>query len=111
MKYKTTKKAMKEQYKNIICVSYCGLQTLLSHTNPFAYSTRTEDWACDYYYINSNTIISTGYAPIGNINTTYTTCQKYEKLANEIFNTTYDYEKRCELLNDLIEQFTQEITK
>ena len=33
MKYKTTKKAVNEGYKNKICVTYCGLQNLLCYEN------------------------------------------------------------------------------
>lgn len=65
IKYKTTKKAMKESYKTIIKIGYCDAQYLLKFENIIAYSTRVEGWSCDYYDIEG-ILISTGYAPIEN---------------------------------------------
>ena len=84
-KYKVTRKAMKESYGKIIGVSYCNLQYLLRFQEPFAYSTRAEGWACDYYDVDG-VLISTGYAPIDSKRTksTYDICRKYDEAARKI---------------------------
>ena len=107
MKYKTTRKEIKENY-TVLKVSYCGLQSLFNCIEPFAYSTRAEGWACDYYYIGDNIVVSTGYAPIGTpVN--YETCRKYEKRAEEIISRIWNYEERRDALDALIEEFIKEV--
>lgn len=49
MKFKTTQKEIRANYNKIICVPYCGLQTLLSYESPVAYTVRREGWAADIY--------------------------------------------------------------
>ena len=109
-KYKTTKKAIKENYNTIISVGYCDLQYLLKYQNAFAYSERSEGWACDYYNID-DTIISTGCSPINSRNSSsnYTIEKKYNDIARSIID---DYElsneekqdKVCDLLIGYIEE-------
>lgn len=67
MKLHTTRKQIREANMPIIAVGYCDMQTVFEvlGIEPFAYSTRAEGWACDYYEIEGKAIISTGYAPIG----------------------------------------------
>lgn len=65
MKREVTKNEIRRTEDRILCVTYCGLQNLLSSENAFAYSTRVEGWACDYYHIPRNICVSTGYSPIG----------------------------------------------
>ena len=67
MKLKATKKEMRDGYYYIMSVSYCSMQSLLREQTPFAYSTRTEGWACDYYDIEG-VLISEGYAPLASKN-------------------------------------------
>lgn len=108
MKFKVTRKAIKEDYSKVLCVSYCGLQSLLNCEEPFAYSTRAEGWACDYYDIGRGVVISTGYAPIGTpVN--YETCRKYEQKAEKIISNTWDYEERKSALTRLIADFREEV--
>lgn len=38
MKFKTTQKEIRANFNKIICVPYCGLQTLLSYESPVAYA-------------------------------------------------------------------------
>lgn len=64
MKFKTTQKAIKANYNTIICVPYCGLQTLLNYESPVAYTVRREGWAADIYDMCGGVAIVTGYAPI-----------------------------------------------
>lgn len=63
MKFKTTQKAIRANYNKIICVPYCGLQTLLNYENPVAYTIRHEGWAADIYDMGGGVAIVTGYAP------------------------------------------------
>ena len=49
MKFKTTQKAIKANYTNIICVGYCDLQHLLTYKTPIAYTVRREGWGADIY--------------------------------------------------------------
>lgn len=109
-KYKVTRKAMKESYDKIISVSYCNLQYLLKFQEPFAYSTRAEGWACDYYDIDG-VLISTGYAPIDSRRTksTYDICKKYDKAAREILCEYSSYEEQKEKINYLLMEYIKEV--
>ena len=109
-KERATKKEMKENYKYIISVSFCNLQTLLSCEDAFCYSDRAEGWACDYYKIDNNTIISTGYAPMGNIKASYDYCKYYEQLASKICNDRRikKFETKKAKLNELIQAFGEQ---
>ena len=112
MKRKVTRKEIRNSYKKIIKVGYCGLQYLLEYLEPFAYSTRAEGWACDYYFIDfkNDLVISTGYAPIGE-SIDYKIIDKYEKAASKIVNSFKPHEEKTETLNSLIEQFIEEAIK
>ena len=97
MKYKTTKKAIREMGDPVYCVGYANLQNLFRFVDPFAYSTRAEGWACDYYSVG-NVIISTGYSPIGR-KTDYKLCREYDK-----------WEQQRDQLENLIEEFVEKLT-
>jgi hypothetical protein len=81
-KIKVTKKAIRANFKKIVKIGYGDMSSLLNYRSPFAYSIRTEGWACDYYEINT-ICISTGYAPIGE-NIDYNLLDTYEKKARMI---------------------------
>jgi hypothetical protein len=85
MKFKTTKKAVKNGFYRIIGVGYCSMQYLLNFEQARAYSTRAEGWACDYYDIDG-ACISTGYAPMSckNAHVDYKMLDKYERQARAI---------------------------
>ena len=78
MKFKTTQKAIRANYNEIICVPYCGLQNLLNYENPVAYTARCEGWAADIYDMGGGVAIVTGYAPFGNIRPPYELRERYE---------------------------------
>ena len=104
MKFKTTKKAMKENYSTILSIGYCNAQNLLSFENEIAYSTRAEGHACDYYDVDG-VCISTGYSPIGQ-SVDYSLIKKYDDLARDIRNDyEMKYETRKEAVHDLLVQF------
>lgn len=111
MKFKTTKKEMNRHYSTILRVSYSSLQSLLRYLEPFAYSTRIEGWACDYYKVN-DVIISTGYAPIG-IVVNYDLIKEYEKKAEAIVfnNYTEAEEIKREKIESLLNEFIAKVVK
>jgi len=108
MKFKTTQKAIKQGYKNVIRVPYCGLQNLLKCESPIAYTVRREGWGADIYDFG-NTAIVTGYAPFGNIRPSYETNQRYEQRAREITDGIYNWEEKKALLDGLIKEYLQEV--
>jgi hypothetical protein len=110
MKFKTTQKAIKQGYRNVIQVSYCGLQNMLRCESPIAYTTRAEGWGADIYAFG-NTAIATGYAPFGNIRPGYETNQRYEKRAREITDGIYNWQEKKAMLAELIEEYIKEVTQ
>ena len=66
MKFKTTQKEIRANFNKIICVPYCGLQTLLSYESPVAYTVRREGWAADIYDMGGGVAISEISAPLMN---------------------------------------------
>lgn len=108
MKTKVTKKSIQSQYRTILKVSYCALQYLLSFQNEFAYSTRAEGWACDYYDIDG-ICISTGYAPIGE-SVGYDICKEYDDKALVIkCDNSMSYEQQKELIDSLLNEFIEKV--
>jgi hypothetical protein len=110
MKFKTTQKEIKEGYKHVIQVSYCGLQSLLSCENPIAYTTRAEGWGADIYAFG-NTAIVTGYAPFGNIRPAYEINQRYEQRAMKAPEGICKWEEKKAILAGLIEEYIKEVTQ
>lgn len=112
MKYRTTKKAMRESYEKILGVSYCALQSLLRFTEPIAYSTRREGWACDYYDVDG-VLISTGYAPLKSRCTPhadYDLINAYEQKARKIFESDLPYDERKKQINSLLHEFIEKVS-
>lgn len=110
MKFKTTKKAIKEGYHKIISVGYCEIQHLLKGNNPVAYSTRAEGWTCDYYDIDG-VCICEGYSPIASKNTkklSYDVIRDYEVEARDISSNYGSWEDTKQALNALLKDFIPE---
>ena len=89
MKTKTTKKQIKSNFNTILSIGYCESQYLLYYKSPFAYSSDSGGWACDYY-ITDNVCISTGYRPIGD-KVPYKLLSKLEYKACNIVNNYVDF--------------------
>lgn len=108
MKYKTTRKSVRETYgnANIFEVGYGNLQYLLKFVSPFAYSTRVEGWACDYYDIGKGIVLCDGYAPIGK-KVDYDTMRLFDEKAKEIWDEFHytDHAKCEKLIGNLIADF------
>ena len=110
MKFKTTQKAIKQGYTNVIQVSYCGLQSLLRCESPVAYTIRREGWAADIYTFGSTAIV-TGYAPFGNIRPGYEINQRYEEKARKATEGIYKWEEKKSILAGLIGEYIEEVTR
>lgn len=110
MKYKTTQKAIRNGYDNVICVGYCSLQYLLNCSSADAYTTRREGWGADIYDFG-NTAIVTGYAPFGNIRPPYDVTKQYDDKARAICDEFWDWDEREKRLDALIAEFIEEVTK
>lgn len=108
MKVKVTRKEVKENFTNVLCISYCNLQYLLYYRSADYYSTRAEGWACDYYVINNDVIISTGYAPIGQ-KIDYKIVRKYDLKAQKIIYSDFKFETKKRKLDTLLNQFINEV--
>ena len=111
-KVRTTQKAIKEVYQNVIAVGYCNLQSLLDsfYDKERYYTVRREGWGSDVYDFGL-TAISTGYAPFGNIRPSYDLVEKYEHEAQKLrsislLKITYpEKRKKAEkLMNDFIKE-------
>lgn len=112
MKCRTTQKEIRYNFDKIICIPYCGLQSLLRYQNPFAYTVRREGWAADIYDMGGGVAITTGYAPFGKIRPPYETMQRYEKQAEELCNLypfTLTYEDLKGKLYKLSQEFIKEV--
>lgn len=106
MKLKTTKKAIRESGQTVIKIGYCNAQFLLRFQQEFAYSTRREGWACDYYEVNG-VIISTGYSPIGK-QVEYDLIREYEEKARKICGDyARSYEDQKAAVNALLYEFIE----
>lgn len=110
MKVKITEKQLKNSYKNIISVNYCGLQYLLNRINANYYTAGIYGWKSDVYVINNNTVIVTGYKPIGNIKPEYKIIDKYNAAAEKIIKK-YSYDQQQKKLASLLNNFVKEVTK
>lgn len=107
MKFKTTQKEIRANFNKIICVPYCGLQTLLSYESPVAYTVRREGWGADIYDMGGGVAIVTGYAPFGNVRPSYELRERYEKQAEKIrYECNYDQQR--ESLKSLARNFIKE---
>lgn len=101
MKFKATKKEMRQSGRDILKIGYCNAQFLLRGFDPVAYSARREGWACDYYDING-VYISTGYDPIGKA-VDYEMLREYENKARKIWcDYSRNYEDQAAAVEGLL---------
>ena len=109
MKFKTTRKAIMNNYYNVLCVGYCDLQYLLQYKNPIAYTCGVYGWNSDIYQVSDNFAICTGYRPFGNIQSNYEYNRGIEKQAEKIVNSwnEYSFEEKQDKLNALIKQLIE----
>lgn len=92
---------------------YCNLQFLLKFQEPFAYSTRAEGWACDYYNVDG-VLISTGYSPLKSkrVRSCYELEHEYDNIAREILeDSEISWEEKEDKVNRLLLQFVERIRR
>lgn len=108
MKIKITQKAIKANFKKVVCVGYCDLYHLLYYQNSTYCTTRREGWGSDIY-IFDDIAISTGYAPFGNIKVKYDVLRKYDEKARKIVeNREINHDAKVKKVNKLLEKFLKE---
>lgn len=113
MKFKITRKEIKENYR-AINVPYCELQHLLRYRNPMAYNAGTYGWNYDMYDFSdfsTNICICTGYRGYPGICVASDIYIKYEGKAKEIVYGNTPYQEVKEKLDDLIREFLNEIER
>lgn len=111
MKIQVTKKMIKENYKNIILIGYCNAENMLKEKNATMYSAGVYGWSCDYYIIDNETIISTGYSPIGQ-EVPSEVIKKYESKAESIkISNCDDYSEYTKKLEKVLNDFINEVLK
>ena len=111
MKFKTTKKAVKEGYRNIIEVGYCSLQHLLYYKDPVAYTSGTYGWNADIYDIGGGVAICTGYRPFGDIRVDYELVKEYDNKARDLIalSKEFDFAELKEMLDELLNEFIEKV--
>lgn len=109
MKFRTTKKAMREYAHVLISIPYCDAWHLLRGIEPFAYNSGVYGWNCDYYETDG-VIICTGYRPHG-FTAPYEITRKYEKLAKQAFSTISDWRIRENVISTFRTDWINEIVK
>lgn len=110
MKVQTTKKAVKNSYRKIVCVGYCNLQKLLVLEKPVAYTAGVYGWNADIYDLDGIALV-TGYRPFGDINPSLELTRKYEQEATEVIYTMHNHEMQKKALKDLLNSFLEEVIK
>lgn len=110
MKYRTTQKEIRANYKNVIRVGYCNLQYMLNFKTASAYTATRYGWGADIYEVSPDTVIVTGYAPFGTIKPDYNTIRDFEIRAEEIRHNN-NYEDMPAELDKLIAEFVETVTK
>ena len=108
MKFKTTRKAVKENSGIILEVGYCDLQTLLRYRDADAYTCGVYGWNADIYDFGK-VVIVTGYRPFGNYEN-YDLVHEYEDKARKIagdYNTPW--EERRDAVSKLLDEFVNKI--
>lgn len=110
MKFKTTRKAIKENYSDIIEVGYADAQWLLSFREPFAYTYGVYGWNANIYDIDGVAIV-TGYRSFGNIKPGYLCTHWYDEKAKEIRYSDIGIEEMRKQMDELLNEFIEEVTR
>lgn len=98
MKFRTTRKAVKENFSKVISVGYCSLQKLLTYESPVAYTCNAD------IYAFGNVAIITGYCPFGD-DVNYNLCREYEKRAEVLQDLGRPYAERKAEAEALVKEF------
>lgn len=109
MKFKATKKEMRDGYDKIIQAT--DIDQLLKFQDARAYSVRIEGWACDYYEVDG-VLICTGYDPLKskNAKTDYQTGREYNDKARAILDSDKPREQKEYEVNVLLSEYVAKMT-
>ena len=107
MKFKTTRKAITNNYPNIVSVGYCDLYHLLSVTEPIAYTCGVYGWNFDLYVID-DLAICTGYRNMPG--RTAKNVRSYELEARKIlaWDNPMPYEEKRDKVRQLLHEFAEQ---
>ena len=104
MKFKTTQKEVKNNYRYIFKIPCCGAWHLLQGREPEAYTAGVYGWSADIYSYGSVAIV-TGYRPFGE-SCNRDILRKYEEKAKKIYNNNnYKYNTKINKINKLLDEF------
>ena len=112
MKIRTTKRAIRSAYSNIISLQSCSLHAL-DYLNAEYYNAGKYGWNYDCFGVNHDTVILAGYRPFGNIKPTYKTIERYNKKLVPIldeYKETKNYERFISKVQELVKEFASEVT-
>jgi len=109
MRFKTTQKAVRNQYNTIIKLGYCDAQYLLQNYYSEAYTTRLEGWGCDVYDLGGAVALTTGYAPFGNSTVDYKTIEELENKAQKIwsYENKWHYNRKIAEVKKLVQKLIE----
>lgn len=93
-------------YDHAIQFSYCSAQHLLRYHEPRFYNAGVYGWNNDMYTgFPGDVIIVTGYRNLRGIVPDYELVKEYDKKAMQIENDwSIDYETKCKLVDDLLNE-------
>lgn len=99
MKYRVTRKEIKENYYRVLQTGYCGMQYLLMGKQAIGYNAGLYGWNFDLYDVNG-IAITTGYR---NMVGTYINPMEEEKQAENIWNDrSLSYADKLEKIDNLL---------
>lgn len=109
IKFKTTKKEIKNNYSKIIKIGYCQAQNLLRDQEPFAYKAGMLGWDCDFYDING-VCVCTGYKAFGNVDYDNNELRELEKKARDI-DYRLSYEAKKEIISEMLDSWVNKVVE
>ena len=104
-KYRTTRKAIKEQFHNKVYFVPDGtMQIFNAVISPFAYTTRAEGWAADFYDFG-DICINEGYDPTGKRVMHYEDTKPFIEAYHDIKSRYLPHEQEQKLIQNLLNDF------
>lgn len=115
MKENMTKKRVRDTYDIVLSISYCHAQYLFNSVEPIGYTTRTEGWGCDIYYVyfqkeDKTVAITTGYAPFGG-HIGYDLVDKYERKAQHVWSGNWSFQRKLSQCRKYVQEMLEEYFK
>jgi len=106
MKYKVTRKTLKDNHVTIIPVGYCELQDLLRFYEPESYcGSSTHGWRCDNYRVRRGVLLSTGYDPVSKGKVKQLGYKREQEINEMACNLKWDEKDKAD---ELLEMFVSE---